>query len=97
MSETHYKTKKEISAINLKGTAWKNCSCGSWINHWENFSEENANKCSIKGCNKSSVLGAHIKLYGITATSKDDEDLSNKHFIVPMCNSHNKQANIKNI
>ena len=26
--------------------------------------------------------------------SKDGEDLSNKHFIVPMCDSHNKQADV---
>ena len=94
MSKTHYKAKKEIPVINIKGTGWKNCKCGSWIAHWENFSGEIAYECSVKGCNGVGVLGAHIKLHDIEAMSKDGEDLSNKHFIVPMCDSHNKQADV---
>jgi hypothetical protein len=90
MSETHYK--KEILVINLKGTSWKNCSCGSWIKHWEKFSGEIADECSVEGCNEPAVLGAHIKFHDTLVKPKDGEDLSNKHFIVPMCYSHNNQT-----
>lgn len=94
MSKTHYKTEKEMPAINLKGTGENSCNCSSWIAHWEKFSEETAYECSVKGCNEVGVLGAHIKSYGIAATSEYGEDLSNKHFIVPMCDSHNKQEDV---
>ena len=94
MSKTHYKTNEEFPVINLKGTGSKVCTCGSWIVHWESFSGKIAKECTIKGCDEESVLGAHIKLYGIEAKSKDGEDLSNTHFIVPMCDSHNKRADV---
>ena len=51
MNKTHYKAKNEIPVINIKGTGWKNCKCGSWIAHWESFSGEIAHECSVKGCN----------------------------------------------
>ena len=55
-------------------------NCGSWIEHWENFSDKERDKCCVVGCEKDAKKGAHVQLVG-----KGIEDW----FIVPVCKSHN--------
>ena len=39
---------------NIKGTSDNTCICGSWLTHWENFSNSHLrNCCSEKSCKKS--------------------------------------------
>lgn len=50
---------------NLTGTADEKCSrCGSWLEHWEKFSRQNAGECGVIGCNRKDVVGAHVRKYG---------------------------------
>lgn len=64
---------------NKKGTADRSCGCGSWKNHWINYSGNSwPSNCSVSGCTTSPELGAHV--YN---TSVEGEK------IVPMCHSCN--------
>lgn len=46
---------------NKNGTSDRECDCGSWKNHWKNFSKSSfPEKCSVKGCSEKASLGAHI-------------------------------------
>ena len=65
---------------NKKGTGERSCKCGSWKQHWLNFSNKDwPDTCSIYGCNNSATLGAHI------FNSKVSDE-----YIVPACDSCNK-------
>lgn len=66
---------------NKKGTGERFCSCGSWKNHWMNFSNEPwPNECSVFGCTNKPTLGAHV--------FRTD---NSKEMIVPMCAACNKK------
>ncbi len=72
--------------VNVSGTSERSpkCKCGSWKKHWENYSgEEWPDKCCVEGCNKTAVLGAHIR-----------KDSSRKEYIAPLCNSHNQKDDL---
>ena len=65
---------------NKKRTGERDCKCGSWKNHWLNFSnKEWPDKCSVKGCSNKPTLGAHVINADVTGEK-----------IVPMCDSCNK-------
>ena len=65
---------------NKKGTGERSCRCGSWKQHWLNFSDEKwPATCSVAGCNNSATLGAHI------FNSNESGE-----YIVPACESCNK-------
>jgi hypothetical protein len=66
---------------NINGTAENRCSCGSWLNHWERFSRQVAYTCSVPGCKKSEIVGAHVQISG-----------DQNWYICPLCSSHNKQS-----
>ncbi len=68
---------------NLNGTSDKKCRCDSWLEHWEIFSKSTAKKCSVIGCAQDAEVGAHV----IKCNSTDKE-----HYIVPMCQGHNKST-----
>lgn len=66
---------------NINGTSDNDCKCGSWIQHWENFSGATVMFCSEKNCTNTDLLGAHVqKMY------------SNDWYIIPLCQKHNKTA-----
>jgi len=79
-----------ITAENWKnkvGTSSRNCNCGSWKQHWiNNASQQWPNSCSIKGCNNSATLGAHIINTNVTGER-----------IVPACDSCNQLENEFNL
>ena len=65
---------------NKKGTGTRSCACGSWKQHWLNFSNKNwPDKCSVSGCNNSATLGAHVFNSNVSG-----------EYIDPTCDSCNK-------
>lgn len=67
---------------NMSNTSDRQCSCGSWMEHWKNFSGYRwPSTCSVEGCFKEASLGAHIK-----------RDNDNTVYILPMCDSCNKRT-----
>ncbi len=76
-----------IKADNVKGTGERTCKCGSWLAHWQKYTNINITpKCSVYTCQKPAEVGAHvIRPYG------------SSHFIVPLCQEHNKDPNQLNL
>lgn len=65
---------------NKNGTADRACSCGTWKQHWINFSRKSwPDVCSVYGCTNKPTLGAHVI----------NSEVSGEQ-IVPMCGSCNK-------
>lgn len=65
---------------NKKGTSIRSCKCGSWQQHWLNYSNQPwPQNCSVDGCFSSPTLGAHI----YNPQVKGEK-------IIPMCNSCNQ-------
>ena len=72
---------------NKKGTASRDCNCGSWKQHWINFTKDEwPSTCSVFGCNSSAELGAHVY----------HPDVEGER-IAPMCDSCNKKTDIINL
>jgi hypothetical protein len=84
---------KFMKVKNLEGTASLNCSCQTWLNHWENHSGASfPTKCCVKGCGNNPEVGAHVQrndflfqIFGIAES----------HWIVPMCIHHNNQRGMQ--
>lgn len=69
---------------NKNGTSERKCSCGSWKNHWLNFSNQKwPDTCSVFKCNNSAEVGAHI-----IATNVNDKS----EYIIPMCKKCNTRT-----
>lgn len=65
---------------NKEGTGIRSCNCGSWKQHWINYSGEPwPSECSVKGCTNTATLGAHIINSNVSGEK-----------IVPACDSCNK-------
>ena len=65
---------------NKGGTAERECKCGSWKQHWINFSgKKQPNACSVLGCTTIPTLGAHVINPAVSGEK-----------IIPMCASCNK-------
>ena len=79
-----YDMTNPVKIKNANGTAARKCKCGSWLAHWEIFSEQSSTKCSVTGCNENATLGAHI-----TRPSAKNEDYKTHNYIAPMCSAHN--------
>jgi hypothetical protein len=65
---------------NINGTSQNKCRCGSWLQHWKNFSGQTATICRAKNCSRTDMLGAHVQ---------KDVNYDDKWYIVPFCNMHN--------
>lgn len=64
---------------NKKGTGVRTCTCGTWKQHWINFSGKPwPVSCSVSGCTNKPTLGAHVI----------NSEVSGEK-IVPMCASCN--------
>lgn len=67
---------------NKGGTGTRNCSCGSWKQHWLNFSRKIwPNNCSRYGCSNLPSLGGHV----INQRYAGEQ-------IVPLCESCNQYS-----
>lgn len=72
---------------NKSGTGGRSCACGSWKQHWINFSGKSwPNQCSVSGCTNTPTLGGHV-----FNTAVEGER------IVPMCDSCNKREGSFNL
>jgi hypothetical protein len=81
-----YTTTDCVKIKNANGTADRECECGSWLEHWENFSGQTATKCAVSGCDNIATDGAHV-----TRPIAKNDDYKTHSYIVPMCKSHNGQ------
>lgn len=73
--------------INKKGTATRNCKCGSWAKHWINLTGKTwPHQCSVEGCYNEPTLGAHI--YNASVQGER---------IAPFCDSCNKREGTFNL
>jgi hypothetical protein len=69
---------------NINGTSQNICSCGSWLDHWKNFSGKSLPaQCPEASCKETPEVGAHVQ--------KDDSSDSN-WYIIPLCKTHNNQT-----
>ena len=68
---------------NINGTTQHKCRCGSWLQHWRNYSGQTANECRAKGCSNTASVGAHVQ---------KDVSYDNNWYIVPFCFTHNKST-----
>jgi len=66
---------------NVKGTAGRACSHGSWLNHWLALAGERQAMCSVAGCAEVATDGAHVRLVG---------SLDQAEYILPMCRECNE-------
>ena len=70
-----------MNVKNINGTLHKTCKCGSWLQHWKNFSGRTAKVCQAKSCIGTDLVGAHVQ---------KDVDSDDTWYIVPLCHSHNR-------
>src|SRR5438477_28360 len=75
---------KAMKVTNINGTADNICHCGSWLEHWKNFSGQAlSNHCAEIYCMNKPEVGAHVQ--------KDDPTDKN-WYIVPFCKGHNGET-----
>jgi hypothetical protein len=73
-----------MRVINLNGTSDNVCRCGSWLNHWKNFSGQSLpNRCSVMNCNNNLEVGAHVQ---------KDGSYDKNWYIVPICQDCNAKT-----
>lgn len=66
---------------NVNGTSDKDCKCGTWIDHWKNFSHKSLpTTCPEVSCSDKDLVGAHVQLADST---------NEKWHIIPLCKKHN--------
>ena len=86
MTSTGYlltNSKKCMKVTNINGTSDNTCSCGSWLDHWKNFSNQSLpNRCSANNCYEKPEVGAHVQ---------KDSIYDKNWYIVPLC----KECNAK--
>ncbi len=69
---------------NINGTSDTTCKCGSWLQHWKNYSgQSHPADCSVKGCTSKPEVGAHVQKVS---------QFDNNWYIIPLCSSHNKST-----
>jgi len=67
---------------NKSGTSVRSCECGTWAQHWVNYSGKSwPAECSVLGCSNQAALGAHVTNPSVAGER-----------IVPMCSSCNGVA-----
>ena len=72
-----------MKITNINGTSDTTCKCGSWLQHWINFSGQSITYCPVGSCIKTDLVGAHVQ--------KADSD-DKKWYIYPLCSTHNKSS-----
>ncbi len=69
---------------NINGTSDNTCKCGSWLEHWENYSGQSLPPyCTVLTCYEKPEVGAHVQKEGTTDSG---------WYIVPMCKAHNGET-----
>ena len=71
-----------MKITNINGTSDTMCSCGSWLQHWANFSgRQIPTYCPVSLCMNKDLVGAHVQKVSV---------YDNKWYICPLCNEHNR-------
>jgi hypothetical protein len=66
---------------NINGTSQSICKCGSWLDHWKNYSGQSLpTYCPEKSCTNKPDVGAHVQ---------KDSSTDRSWYIVPLCKRHN--------
>lgn len=66
-----------MKVININGTSDNICKCGSWLNHWLNYSNQPLpSYCPEKSCYNKPEVGAHIQ---------KDSAYDKSWYIIPLC------------
>lgn len=66
---------------NINGTSVNTCKCGSWLEHWKKYSNQDVDYCSEITClNNVDLVGAHVQIANSTEMS---------WYIIPLCKTHN--------
>jgi hypothetical protein len=69
---------------NINGTGDRACKCGSWLDHWKNFSGQPVpNWCPEQSCTQKPEVGAHVQ---------KDSSTDSSWYIVPLCKTHNGET-----
>jgi hypothetical protein len=69
---------------NINGTSKSTCKCGSWLDHWKNYSCQSLpTYCPEKTCHNKPEVGAHVQ---------KDNSIDRSWYIVPLCTTHNAQT-----
>jgi len=67
---------------NISGTADNPpCPCGSWLDHWKNYTGFDNPACAVGGCEKRANVGGHVLKAGGDMTQ----------YIIPLCYEHNNK------
>lgn len=59
------------------------CGCGSWLDHWIKFSDEEIHHCQASACKDPVKYGVHVQKAG-------SHDRS--WYIVPLCETHSQST-----
>ena len=69
---------------NINGTSSNICKCGSWLEHWKNFSGQTLPSCCPEsGCTQKPEVGAHVQ---------KDNSMDDSWYIIPFCTKHNGET-----
>ncbi len=70
-----------MKVTNINNTSSNTCQCGSWLDHWKNYSGQSVpTYCPEEKCLSKPEVGAHVQKYGSTDRS---------WYIVPLCKACN--------
>lgn len=70
---------------NINGTSGLICTCGSWLDHWKNFSGQSLpSYCPESRCTNKPEVGAHVQ---------KDSAYDKKWYIIPLCKDCNAKTN----
>jgi len=71
----------DMRVKNINGTSANTCKCGSWLDHWKNYSGRSVpSLCSTESCVNGPEVGAHVQ---------KDVAWDNSWYIVPLCKTCN--------
>ena len=70
---------------NVPGTSDLTCTCGTWKQHWINFSGHSTSHCSVIGCQGEFEVGSHVRFV---------EPRDKKVYILPLCKDCNQRTGI---
>jgi hypothetical protein len=69
---------------NINGTSQRTCKCGSWLDHWKNYSGQSLpTYCPEKSCIGKPEVGAHVQ---------KDSSTDRSWYILPLCSKHNAET-----
>lgn len=75
-----------VVVANVVGTDARTCPCGTWLVHWARGAGRSASRCCVLPCLEAAEVGAHVR------EIDRDAGLRGIEYILPMCQSHNRQA-----